>query len=659
MKILGEKIFAKDADGNLASRVGTLFLKTKGLVTKRGVHAMQRVMWLDEINAERAAAGQPAMTPEEEDEELSQSVDLVFTPNYVLIRPDPSRMDLAIMADDELQKIVSKRSIRFLNTHSAKVRNALRARGENWRMAREPISQDDMARQIEGSKVAIDGYDRIYYYNHATGTRYLTADGCAGFEKLPPDILRQQIRQAQSLMTSHNRFGMLEVDLFPVCTPIEIKQEFRAIDVDSLDDDALKEAIKKVYLDWRMAMPVGLREESVENFEWRNEMSRTLSAGPNETSVDELIQGISPEFYRQIEWMPGARIEHGQVIFDSLWDEYIRTHDPELALVCEDRVRNIIFNFARLFSDIEYINIGRIARSLARDPIESSRRGKVYFIQLKTFEKAEPLLMMIRFMKWGIAEHLDEGKDLLQSIIEANEYTDYIFDRRLMCQQLGMNLPKRVGYGQCTEVYRSRNQYNGTTVRAFYTVRNYVSGTASDKIPPARYRNPAFALKFAQLMGEAAAIDLIVGRRSSETKENLFDKFYEVLQFGPDGLPVSLQVTSHAGSFVNYLHTLEESVAPYANVVRRRKNFVVDYASFVDAYCGAFERKILHVQQDYREHRKAYDELFMHRPFDVAGSGAYRWAKTLERLDQCDASAVAERLRHCISIEDGAERQQQ
>lgn len=648
MKILGEKIFAKDAKGNLASRVGTLFLKTPGLVTRRGVHAMQRVMWLDEVNAMRASEGLEPMTPEEEDEELSQSVDLVFTENFALIRPDPDHMDLAIKADDILQTMVSKRKIRFLNTHSAKVRNALRARGENWRMARAPISQDDMARQIENSRVSIDSYDRIYYYNHSTGTRYLTAEGCKGFEQLTSGELRAQVKTAISLMTSRNRFGMPEVDLFPVTTPIEIKQEFKAIDADALDDEALKAAISKVYLDWRMSMPVGLREESVDNFEWRNEMSRTLSAGPNDTAVDELIQGISPEFYRQIEWLPGARVNRGQVVFDTLWDEYNRTRDPELAQICEERVRNIIFNFARLFSDIEYINIGRIAHSLARDPIASAKRGSVYIIQLKTTDRDEASILIIRFQKWGIAEHLDEGKDLLQSILEANEYSDYILDRRLMCQQLGMRLPTRIGYGQCPERYTSRNQYNGTTIMAYFNVRAYVSGTASDKIPPARYRNPAFALKFASLMGEAAATDLIVGRCSTETKENIFDKFYEVVQVGEDGLPAKVVVTSHAGSFVNYLSPLEDFVAPYANVVKCRKDCVTDFQTFANAFVEGFARKLRSTQQDYKDNKLAFDELFIHRPFDVAGSGAYRWAKTLERLANCDCDAVIDTLRKAI-----------
>ena len=612
-------------------RVGTMFFRTPGLVTRRGVHAMQRAMWIDHLNEDRAAAGLQPLSAAEEEAEFEQSVDLIFTEDHVLIRPDPDRMDLAFRADEEIQKLVNKRRVRFLNTHAAKVRNALRDRGENWRMTRAPISQEDMAHIVESARVAI-GEKPIYYYNQAVGTRYVTAGGYNLVSALPADEYRAQVKEVVSFLKKRNRMGHPEVDVFPTTTPIEIKKAFRELDVDALDDGALRAAVDKIAQDWRMSLPAELREESVENFDWRNAMCAAVTAGTNETNAAEqdLIQGISPEFYRQIEWLPGARIDRGEVIFDPLWDEFNRTRDPSLAPLCDFHVRNIIFNLMRLFNDIEFVNVGRIARSLARSPIVGSRHGSVYVIQCKTAESDEVRLVLLRFQKWGVAEHLDEGKDILQATIEANEYADYILDRRLMCCQLGMNLPPRVAIAQFPETYRGHNQYNGTTVRA---------------------RNPAFALAFAWLMGVAAAHDLIVGRRSSETKENLFDKNYEVVQFGPDGLPVKIVATDHAGSFVNYLHTFEDSVAPYANVVIRRAKFVPDVAAFTDAYVTAFERTLADVQAKYRSRRRAFDELFVHRPFDVAGSGAYRWAKTLERLDQCDPKAVSAMLR--TAIEEG------
>lgn len=649
MKIIGDRIFAKDAEGKLLSRIGTIFFKTPGLVTKKGVHAMQRMMWIEEINAARAADGKGPMTTDEEDDELAESVDLIFTEDNVLIRPNPDRMDLAFKADEELQKLVSKRVIRFLNTSSAKVRAALRNRGENWRMARQPISQEDMADLINASKVPV-GERPIYYYNRMTGTRYITAGGYNEIENLPTERFRNQIAEVVEGLGRRNRFGRLEVDLFPTTTPPEIKLMFKALDVNKLDDAALREACRKIAMEWRLTLPAEFRDERVENFEWRNEMCHLITREPNETAAEEqeLIAGISPEFYRQIEWLPGARIVDGEVVFDEIYDEAARTQDPNLLALCDNRVKSFIFNTIRLFGKVVYLNIGRITASLSRKPVEGNRRGNVYIMQYMEEGWESPKVVMIRLQKWGVAEHLDEGKDLLQSIVEADEYSDYILDRRLMCRQLGMNLPSRLGYGHFTEKYRGLNQYNGVAVRSSYFVRSYVPGTASDKIPVAKFRNPAFAQSFAFLMGDAAALDMVVGRRSSVTKELLFDKNYEVLQLGPDGLPTEVKITDHAGSFVNYEHNFEDYVSQYARVVVSRKSYVDDFATFAAAYVEGFSRRLIEVQAAYRARKSAFDNLFSDRPYDTNGSGAYRWAKTLERLNACDPKRVASILKEAI-----------
>ena len=643
MKIIGDRIFARDADGRLLSRIGTMFFRTPGLVTKKGVHAMQRVMWLDELSKEKP------LTPAEEDAEIAESVDLIFTEDHVLIRPNPDRMDLAFRADEELQKMVSKRVIRFLNTNSKKVREALRERGENWRMARQPISQDDMADLIAKSRVAVDNLP-VYYYNHATGTRFITASGYADVEKLPADAFRRQVAEVVAGLNKRNRLGRPEVDLFPTSTPDGIRRAFKELKPDALDDAALRAECNRIMVEWRMSIPADLREESSANFEWRNEMCYALTRCPNETDAEEqdLVAGIAPEFYRQVQWLPGARIDRGEVIFDAVYDEAARTQDPELMALCDNRVKSFLFNTTRLFGAIDYINIGRIANSLARHPVEGSRRGNVYILQYRETGEPEPKVQMIRLQKWGVAERLDEGKSLLQAIVETDEYSDYILDRRLMCRQLGMNLPHKLGYGHFSEKYRGNNQYNGVALRTAYFVRAYIPGIASDKVPPAKYRNPAFAQRFAELMGEAAALDMVVGRRSSVSNSPLFDQNYEVVRLGADGLPDEIVVTDHAGSFVEYSRPYRDYVADYASVVTRRSTFVADIASFAAAYVGGFRRRLAATQDAYRARRKAFDNLFSDRPYDTNGSGAYRWACALRRLDECDPDAVSEALQKAI-----------
>ena len=649
MKTLGERIFARDAKGRLLSRIGTLFLRTPGLVTRRGIHAMQRMMWLEDLNAVRAANGQPPLTADEENAELAESVDLIFTDDTVLIRPDPERMDLAMRADEELQKLVSKRVIRYLNTNSLKVRRALRERGENWRMARQPISPDDIARLVEESRVAVGGLG-VYYYNRYTGTRLLTAAGLGEVLALPADRLREQLREIVTLLGRRNRSGHPEADLFPSSVPIEIRTALRDLAVDALDDAALRAAAEAVSRDWRVALSPELRDERTGNLEWRNEMCHAITRVPNETNAEEqeLIAGIGGEFYRQIEWLPGARIDGGEVIFDTLYDAASRTQDPQLLALCDSRVKSFLFNLTRLFNAVEYVNVGRIAHSLARRPVEGNRRGNVYIVQYREVGAAEPQVLMIRLQKWGIAEHLDEGKDLLTATLEADEYSDYILDRRLMCRQLGMNLPPRLGFGRFTEKYRGPNQYNGTPVRTAYFVRAYVRGVASDKTPPARLRNPVFARRFAELMGAAAAVDLVVGRRSSVTGEPMFDTNYEVLQYGADGLPASLTVTDHAGSFVDYERDYLAYVSEYARPALRRRELVTDYRAFASAYVAAFRARLAETQTAYRSRRRAFDNLFADRPYDSNGSGAYRWSRALARLDACDPAAVAEALMRAV-----------
>ena len=643
MKTIGEKIFARAADGSLVSRIGTMFLRTPGLVTAKGVHAMQRFMWLEELSKERK------LSPVEEEAELAESVDLIFTETQVLIRPDPERMDLAFRADDELQKMVSKRAIRFLNTNSAKVRAALRERGENWRMARQPISQDDMVELIEKSKVPIRERP-VYYYNRASGTRYLTASCADDIERLDPAAFRRQLTEIVHGLSKRNRHGQLEIDLFPTTTSPEIKRALKSIDVVGLDDAALKAEYLRINTEWRMSLPAELRDESPSNFEWRNTMCHALTKTPNDTSAEEqeLVAGIAPEFYRQIEWLPGARIDNGEVVFDTIYDEAARTQDPELLAICDRRVKSFLFNTTRLFGRMKYINIGRIANSLARRPIDDGRRGNVYIMQYMEDGADEPKVMMIRLQKWGVSEHLDEGKDLLQSIIEADEYSDYILDRRLMCRQLGMNLPTRLGYGHFTEKYRGANQYNGCAVRTAYFVRKYVPGIASDKVPLQKLRNPAWAAKFAFLMGGAAATDLIVGRCSSTAGVLLFDENYEIVQTGADGMPVEVKVTDHAGSFVEYSRPLEEAATAYARFATRREKLVSDYPSFARSYIDGFAKKLAETQEAYRAHRRAFDYLFSDRPYDTNGSGTYRWSCALKRLDECDVERVVSALKSAI-----------
>ena len=134
----------------------------------------------------------------------------------------------------------------------------------------------------------------------------------------------------------------------------------------------------------------------------------------------------------------------------------------------------------------------------------------------------------------------------------------------------------------------------------------------------------------------------------SVTNELQFDQNYEVVKIGADGLPQEVKITDHAGSFVDYEHAFEDYVASYANFALRRKPYVADFAGFASAYVEGFRRKLAETQTAYRARKVAFDELFGDRPYDTNGSGAYRWACALKRLDACDPDRIAEILRSAV-----------
>ena len=99
-----------------------------------------------------------------------------------------------------------------------------------------------------------------------------------------------------------------------------------------------------------------------------------------------------------------------------------------------------------------------------------------------------PVRRFLRLQKWGLWEHLDEGKELLQAMQENDEYTDYCLDRRLGCKQLGMNLSHRVIMRRLNESYQGANaRFRGERIRTTYFEREYVPGIATDKLPADRY----------------------------------------------------------------------------------------------------------------------------------------------------------------------------
>ncbi len=644
---LGPEPFARDAKGMLASRIGTVFLRTPGFVTLKGIHAMQRMAFIEELNRRREEQGEPPLTDAEVDAEIAESVDLLFDENYALIRPDPRNMPLALRGDEFLQQFVSKRKIRYLNIQNQLVRDALRTRGEAWRMAPVPRFEEEIRTMIENSRVGIDGR-AIYFYNHLTGTRFLTLTNFRSLGKLSDAELRAHLLEISKNLTRRNRFMNPEVDILP--RGAISADLFAKYDLETMADAEVRSAYERLLGIFESSVhEVCLMRDDPDDPGWRKALSAVLVQKANETGVSAVIEGLSPEFFMQIEWLPGGRVEEGELFFDPVFAEAdAHPEDEQLRRMCDHRARAILFNYLREYSQIEYVNIGRTRRSL------SGRKGQgpralVYIVEMKERHRPQPSVKIVRIQRWTVASHLAEGKPLLQSMLEAEDYTDYVMDRRLGARQLGMHLPAAMIPRTFRETVCDRN---GTCHHVWtgYFERDYISGCATDKIPENLYASDAFCQCFFRLLGQAAAPNLVVGRAAVESGKTIFDDGDEVIIMNALGLPERLVLSEPTGSFTNYRRAYTETIADYAKALNKRKHLVRNFEAMARIFLNAFEDELTRIQRMYREHRAGFDALFRDHQVDENGSMAYRWRCVLQRLDAVNAHALAVHLRDYIDF---------
>jgi hypothetical protein len=652
LELIGPNPFALDEQRRQITRIGTLFPQSGTLWTQPPcVHALQRLGFIDRANGERSRNGLPPLSLEEEEKLSAESVDLIFEADHILIRPDPDRMDLACAADELLQGLVPKRQVKFLSVADRRVREAIKHRGECWRLSAIPRSREAKERMVLGSKVSIHGLP-IYFYNRLTGTRWLTCQEFENLAKLDDASLARHLQEIADHAILRNRLGRPEVDFFAADLRRFGARQFAGVAYEQLPPEQLRAKFEELRLHFRSAVHEGFRQDDCRNKGWRERMLSTLFLEGNEAQTEQILSGLSPEFFMQIEWLPGGRIEEGEFLFDSIYDEAAsHPEDAELQKLCDPRAKGIIFNLIREYGDLEFINVGCVPESLSLDrPQKQGRRG-VYLVEFHSRSERTTIKRFMRLQKWGVWEHLDEGKDLLQSIKESDDYTDYWLDRRLGCRQLGMNMTRRVAMRRLSEIYSGTNaRFRGELIRTIYFEREYLPGMATDKLPLERYARPGYGPKLAELLGRAAASSIIVGRALESGTRPAFDDGDEVVRESDDGLPAEILVGDHSGAFGDYKLPLETFALHYARPVNVRDKVVPNPQAFAIAYLDAFREQFIHIQGDYRKRRRAFDTLFKHCKYDAGGSLAFRWECVLRRLDQTNPDKLVEAIRQQIWV---------
>jgi hypothetical protein len=638
-QFIGEPLINPGASGpNPAATIGiaTVFPKAGIVVTIPGIHAMQRMAYTDWIDKGRRDRGLPPLTGAERMSLWREAVDLLVDAGNILIRPDPSRMDLAFAADELLQELVPRPRIRFLFARDAAVRDAINRRGEAWRIQPLPRSIEEMCHLIRTSRVAVRGRP-IYYYCGVHGTRILTYAEFAALAGMPDEELRQHLQEIASLAGQYNALGWPEVELFMAGDTLDPAGLAAGL-VSTCAPAELRGIHATACRRFGAAVPGQFQQDDVNLIPWRNRMYCTLIAQGDDTLSDEDLLGLSNEYFQQVHWLPGARVEDRELIFDVL---------PREGDTADATVHELICNLTREFVDVEFVNIGRVQRSLSKRESGSGRR-EVYLVHFRLRGKAHDELQIIRFLKWGVRERLDQNKPLLQAILESEDYADYILDRRLACQQLGMNLVARLWTRKIQERYQgSQRSLVGTIIWTPYAQRDYIPGVASDKISPAKLQEPQLVRSLARLLGHAAASNLIVGRATPERRV-IFDDGDEIIVEDAAGKVTDVVIADPTGAFANFDNDLTRDAPAYAAPINRRLDRLPNPAEFADLYVQAFVDRFGQIQDAYRRHRGAFDTLFSHRQRDPAGNLAHRWAMVLKRLDGADARALGRIIREDV-----------
>jgi len=641
LKFLGPDPRVPGCAKTLQPQVATIFPTGETLVTLPGIHVSQRSAYVDSVVQARQQRQEPPLSDQQRETLWSSAVDLFLRRDVVEIRPDPEQMDLAFAADSLLQEILPKHRVRFLMAGNAQVHDAIQQAGECWRITPHPISTEAAIQLILGCRLGIGGR-KIYYHSPVTGTRLVTCQEFADLALLDDKELQSHLIEIQYYSKCFNRYGKPEVNFFIVGR--KFWDHLQKLDFSVLTAPALREAHAALSQQFTASVEHELRRDDPHKIEWRERMLSELQPLEEDRVLEEKLLGMATEFHRHIQWLPGGRIEQGELILDSFFDDATPCGDEEIEQLLDDKARGLIYNFVRDYAHLEYINVGRIADSLSLERRKKGRRG-VYVVELKQQGDQREIVKIIRLQKWDVCDRLDHGKSLRDAMIESEDYTDYVLDRRLGCRRLTMNIPGALAMNKIRETYRGeQTMLHGTEIWTPYFERDYVHGTATDKLPEERFQRDGYALRFADLLGHAAATNLIVGR-CGDDNHIFFDDGDEVIIENEQGLPVELIVTHHTGSFADFRADLTRSAGEYADPLNKRAKFLPDRNAFLETYLAAFVRHFRHVQEEYRRRPRAFDTLFRHRPYDVAGSFAYRWECVLKRLNASDPAALAECIR--------------
>ncbi|MBI5497861.1 MAG: hypothetical protein HY904_22830 [Deltaproteobacteria bacterium] len=620
VRFLGPGLLERTPDGRARCTVASAFPRWNTVVTSGSLHAVQAVLMADWLRQQAEAAGQPV--PDDEDV-YADAVPLLVRDGRVVIRSDPEDMGRILGADEMLQRLLPRDIIQFTGVHLPGVRQRLRWRGERWRVSPPPRSVPEVARFIEGCRTRV-GTGATYYQDAHSGARFLTYQELMAIRPLLRSNRSEACRRLMEILELTglvNRQGARELAFFLPAgrhLPREGLMDLLELITDGAEGPPDQVAIERAFdaLAHAFAEAAGpeLLVDGGDYVGWRTTMFCRLY-GVCEDHLEESALGLSREFHMNVRWLPGAALYDGK---------------PQMDPRAEPRVRGLIEDYCARTRSLRSINVGRVeAAQTGRDL--SGQEREVLVVVLGREDGTEDI-RVVRMLKWDVFHRLKRGVPHRQAVSETVQYRDWILDRIRGAQALRLPIPTY------REIRIEERVEGLPPVPVFFIDRPYVAGVATDKLAPALYARPGFAVRLMRVLGVAAAASLVLGRGDLRSGRFFFDDGDEVIQLGADGLPERLVLADTTGSFTDWSSPIERllpvclhRVAVHLERARTAGIPAAELAEAVEGFVVCAWAEVVRMQALVADETLGLRRLYGDRTTESGGI-RQRWDHILDRL---------------------------
>ena len=248
------------------------------------------------------------------------------------------------------------------------MREAIKHRGECWRLSAMPKTREAKERMVFSSKVGIHGLP-IYFYNRLTGTRWLTCQEFENLGKLDDAALARHLQEIADHAMLRNRLGRPEVDFFAADLRRFGARQFAGVVYAQLQSGATAGQVRRAARALPLRGPRGLPHGRLpqQGLVPSGSSPRCSSKATRRRPSSSSAASAPSSSCRSSGCRAGASRRASSCSTPSSTRRPAHPEDAELQRLCDPRAKGIIFNFIREFGDLEYINVGCMPESLSLD----------------------------------------------------------------------------------------------------------------------------------------------------------------------------------------------------------------------------------------------------------------------------------------------------